>query len=385
LATADEEVDLAVALLECTIGVAPFGRRRWSSFLSIVVMVIVVVLATSIITLIISSVIALVVMDIISTITPVVVTLVVAVIAMVVIASVITMVVTTIITSIPVIVARIGPAITVISSITSTVTVVETLAAVPIITVVAPSPLGGSRDSKGALQLLALPHVMLGVAVKLALVIHDPVEVTFEEGRRFWWIRHIGFAKSLAPPGASIVVVFSVEVMHRPVLSVEQFVDVSHEVTKGVCVYLVDLLKQLDAGDPILVISDDDFILYTCKGVAVLEVAVGVLSESFITSHAYSGEVVSFARTIIGHLVVVRENARQCCPGGDALCWEIIEPQEWCLTHHKGEVSRHVVFTASRGTCCNAVHLEPYTRVRAIVVLLNSRLEILWVSDHLEM
>jgi hypothetical protein len=93
---------------------------------------------------------------------------------------------------------------------------------------------------------------------------------------------------------------------------------------------------------------------------------------------------VSIARTIIGHLVVGREKARQCCPGGDALYWEIVEPQEWCLAHHKGEVSRHVVFIASRGTCRNAVHLEPYTRVRANVILLNGWLEILWVSDRPE-
>jgi hypothetical protein len=67
---------------------------------------------------------------------------------------------------------------------------------------------------------------------------------------------------------------------------------------------------------------------------------------------------VSVASTIIGHLVVGREKARQRCPGGDALCWEIVEPQEWCLAHHKGEVSRHVVFIASRGACRNAIHLE---------------------------
>jgi hypothetical protein len=52
----------------------------------------------------------------------------------------------------------------------------------------------------------------------------------------------------------------------------------------------------------------------------VLEVAVGALTESFITSHPHSGEVVSIARPIVGRLVVGREEARQSCPGGDALC-----------------------------------------------------------------
>jgi hypothetical protein len=136
-------------------------------------------------------------MAVITTITPVVVSPVIAVIATIVVVPVIAAVVAAIITSIPIIVARIGPAITVISSIRSTVTVVEALAAVPVVVVVAPGPLGGRRDSKGALQLLALPHGVLGVAVKLALVVHSYVEVTFEEGGRSWWIRYIGFAGSL--------------------------------------------------------------------------------------------------------------------------------------------------------------------------------------------
>jgi hypothetical protein len=91
---------------------------------------------------------------------------------------------------------------------------------------------------------------------------------------------------------------------------------------------------------------------------------------------------VSVARTITGRLVVGREKVRECFLGGDALCWEIVEPQEWCLAHHKGEVSRHVVFIASRGACCDALHLEPYTWVGATVVLLNAWFEILRVSDH---
>jgi hypothetical protein len=133
----------------------------------------------------------------------------------------------------------------------------------------------------------------------------------------------------------------------------------------------MDLLEELDVGDPLLVVGDDVLVFDTCEGVAVLEVAVGILLESFIASHPHSSEVVSVAGVIIGRLVIGREEARQCCPGGDALCWEIVEPQEWRLAHHKGEVSRHVVFVASRGTCCDVVHLEPYTWVGVTVVLLN--------------
>jgi hypothetical protein len=146
----------------------------------------------------------------------------------------------------------------------------------------------------------------------------------------------------------------------------------------------MNLLEQLDVGDPLLVVGNDVFVFDTCKGVAVLEVAVGVLSESFIAPHPHSCEVVGVTRTIIGRLVVGREKARQCCPGGDALCWEIVVPQEWCLAHHKGKVSCHVVFIASRGTCRNAVHLEPYTWVSAIVVLLNGWFEVFGVSDRTE-
>jgi hypothetical protein len=264
------------------------------------------------------------------------------------------------------------------------VTVVEGLAAIPVTVVVAPGSLGGRRDSMGALQLLALPHRVLGFAVKVALVVHDHVEVTFEEGGRSWGIRYIGFAGSLARPSASVVVVFSIEVVHHLVLSVDQFVDVGHEITDGVRVSFMNLLEQLDVGDPLLVISNDVFVFGTCEGVAILEVAVGVLSESFITSLSHSSEVVSVAKTIIGRLVVGRKKARQCYPRGDALSWEIIEPQEWCFSHHKREVSRHVVFIASRGTRRDAVHLEPYTRVRVTVVFLNGWLGIFWISDRPE-
>jgi hypothetical protein len=84
---------------------------------------------------------------------------------------------------------------------------------------------------------------VFSVTVKFALVVHDHIEVTFEEGGRSWWIRHIGLAGSLARPGASVVVVFSVEVVHHRVLSVDRFVDVGHEVANGMYVSFVDLLE----------------------------------------------------------------------------------------------------------------------------------------------
>jgi hypothetical protein len=145
LATTDDEVDLTVGLLECTIGVAPFGWWRRGPLFAVAVLVIMVVLATSVITLVVATII----MAIIATIGPVVVTPVVAVIATVVVASVITAVVAAIITSIPIIIARIGPAITVISSIRWTVTIVEALTTVTV--VVALGFFGGRRDSKGTL------------------------------------------------------------------------------------------------------------------------------------------------------------------------------------------------------------------------------------------
>jgi hypothetical protein len=46
-----------------------------------------------------------------------------------------------------------------------------------------------------------------------------------------WWICYVGFAGSLARPGAFVVVIFSIEIVHYRVLSVDQFVDVGHEVT----------------------------------------------------------------------------------------------------------------------------------------------------------
>jgi hypothetical protein len=148
---------------------------------------------------------------------------------------------------------------------------------------------------------------MLGVAMELALVVHDHIEVTFKEGGRSWQICYVGFAGSLARPGASVVVVFSVEVMHYRVLSINQFVDVGHEVTDGLGIGFVDLLEQLDISDSLFVVCNDVVVFDTCEGVAVLEVAVGVLTESFVSSHPYSGEVVSITRTIVGCLVVGHE------------------------------------------------------------------------------
>jgi hypothetical protein len=225
LATSNDEIDLTVDLLECTIGVAPFGRWRWSSLLAVVVVGTVVVLATSIIMPVVSSVIVTIIMVIITTIASVVVAPIVAVVATVVVMSVIAAVVTVIITSIPIVIARIGLAVTVISSIRSTVTIVEALATVTVVVAVASGLLGGRWDSKDTLQLLALPHCVLVVALKRALVVHDHIEVTLEEGGRSWWICHIGFARSLARPGASVIMVFSVEVMHYCILHVNQFVD----------------------------------------------------------------------------------------------------------------------------------------------------------------
>jgi hypothetical protein len=69
--------------------------------------------------------------------------------------------------------------------------------------------------------MLALPHDVLCVAMEMALVVHDHVEVTFKKGGRYGWIRYVGFVGSLARPISAIVVVFSVEVVHHRVLSVD--------------------------------------------------------------------------------------------------------------------------------------------------------------------
>jgi hypothetical protein len=97
LATSDNEVDLAVSLLECTIGVALFGRWRRGPLLPVAVLVIVVVLATSII----ASVVVTIIMVIIAMIAPAVVMPVVAIIVTVVVMSVTAAVVEAIIASIP--------------------------------------------------------------------------------------------------------------------------------------------------------------------------------------------------------------------------------------------------------------------------------------------
>jgi hypothetical protein len=201
--------------------------------------VIVVILATSIIASVISAIIVLVV----AAITPVVVRPVIMVIATVVIAPIITAVVAMIIMSIPVVIATIGPAIAIITSIRSIVAVVEVLITVLVFIVDAPGLLRGRQDPQGTLQHLALPHGVLSITVELTLIIHDHVEVAFEEGGRSWWICHVGFTRSFARPGSSIVVIFSVEVVHHRVLSVDQFVDVGHEVTNGVWVGFMNHLK----------------------------------------------------------------------------------------------------------------------------------------------
>jgi hypothetical protein len=62
---------------------------------------------------------------------------------------------------------------------------------------------------------------VFSIAVELTLVVHDHVEVTFEEGGRSWCICHVGFARSLARPVSSIIVIFTIEVVHHRVLSVD--------------------------------------------------------------------------------------------------------------------------------------------------------------------
>jgi hypothetical protein len=119
---------------------------------------------------------------------------------------------------------------------------------------------------------------VLGITVELALVVHDHIEVNFEEGGRSWWICYVVFAGSLARPGASVVVVFSIEVVHYHILSVDQFVDIGHEVANGFGISFVDLLEQLDVGDSLFVVGNDVVVFDTCKGVAVLKVAVSVLT-----------------------------------------------------------------------------------------------------------
>jgi hypothetical protein len=56
---------------------------------------------------------------------------------------------------------------------------------------------------------------MFGVAVELALVAHDHVEVTFEEVGRSWWVYNVSFTGSLSRP------VSSIEIMHHRNLCVD--------------------------------------------------------------------------------------------------------------------------------------------------------------------
>jgi hypothetical protein len=145
LATSDDEIDLAVSLLECTVGVAPFGCWRRCPLLAVVALAVVVVLATSIITPVVVTLIAAIITMIAS------VALVGAVVATVVVASVIAAVVAEIITSIPIVIVRIGSTVMVISSIRSTVTIVEALTTTAVVIAVAPGLLGGRWYPKGTL------------------------------------------------------------------------------------------------------------------------------------------------------------------------------------------------------------------------------------------
>jgi hypothetical protein len=130
LATSDDEVDLAVGLLEYTVGVAPFGWWRRCPLLAVVVWAVVIVLATSIIT-------------------PVVVTVIVAIASIALVGAVVATVVAAIITLIPIVIARIGSTVLVISSIRSTVTILEALTATAVVIAVAPGLLGGRWYPKG--------------------------------------------------------------------------------------------------------------------------------------------------------------------------------------------------------------------------------------------
>jgi hypothetical protein len=143
LATSDDEVDLAVGLLECTVGVCPFGWWRRRPLLTVVVCAVVIVPATSIIT----PVVVTVIVEIITAIASV--ALVGAVATTIVVASVIAAVVTTTITSISIVNARIWSTVSVISSIRSTVTILEALTTTAVVIVVAPGLLRGRWYPKG--------------------------------------------------------------------------------------------------------------------------------------------------------------------------------------------------------------------------------------------
>jgi predicted RND superfamily exporter protein len=76
----------------------------------------------------------------------------------------------------------IGPAVAVVTWMRSTVTIIEALVTILVIVIAALGLLGLEGHSEGTLQRFALPHGMFGVTVELALVVHDHVEVSFEEG-----------------------------------------------------------------------------------------------------------------------------------------------------------------------------------------------------------
>jgi hypothetical protein len=82
----------------------------------------------------------------------------------------------------------------------------------------------------------------------------------------------------------------------------------------------MDLFEELDISDAFLVLGDDIFVLDTGEGIAIFEVAVGVLPEGFVASHSHSSVVMSVTRSVVGCLVVGLEDSGQCCLGGDAFC-----------------------------------------------------------------
>jgi hypothetical protein len=101
--------------------------------------------------------------------------------------------------------------------------------------------------------------------------------------------------------------VISFEIVYHCVLGVNELVDVGHEVDDGVGVSFMDLLEELKVSYPLLIVGYDIFILDTRKSVAVLEIVVGVLMESFILLYPHFGEMVSVAGAVVGHLIVGHE------------------------------------------------------------------------------
>jgi hypothetical protein len=104
-------------------------------------------------------------------------------------------------------------------------------------------------------------------------------------------------------------VVFSFEVVHHRILSVDKLVDVGHEVGDGMGVDFMDLLEELDVSYPLLVVGYDVFVFDIYESVAILEVEVSVLIESFVAPHLHSSEVMCVARAIVDRLIVGREES----------------------------------------------------------------------------